>query len=89
MAEKLKETVAIISQKIRAIRELLSQKPPLKKALEEFIREFEEMELNNQVLILQAFETESTVRSFLVTSGAIQVKLINKVLARIKKKQKY
>ena len=52
MAEKLEETVAIVLQEIRAIRELLGQKPPLEKALEEFMREFEEMELDDQVLIL-------------------------------------
>ena len=43
------------------------------------------MELNNQVLILQAFKMELTVRSFLVILGAIQVKLVNKILVKIKK----
>ena len=47
MAEKLKETITIVLQEIRVIKELLSQKPPLKKALEEFIKEFKEMELDN------------------------------------------
>jgi hypothetical protein len=40
VTEKLEKIIAIILQEIRAIKELLSQKPPLKKALEEFIRVF-------------------------------------------------
>ena len=47
MAEKLEETVTIVSQEIRATRELLGQKLPLKKASEEFIKEFKEMELDD------------------------------------------
>ena len=47
MAGKLGKIIVIISQEIKATKKLFSQKPPLKKALEEFIKEFKEMELDN------------------------------------------
>ena len=45
------------------------------------------MDLNNQVLILQAFKAETTVKSFLITTKELQKRLINKILAIIKKKE--
>ena len=45
------------------------------------------MDLNNQVLILQAFKVETTVKSFLVTTKELQKRLINKILTTIKKKK--
>ena len=78
------EAIEIISQDIRAIRELLGQRLHLEKASAEFIEEFKEMDLDDQVLVLQAFETESTARSFLVTSGELQKRLVNRILERIK-----
>ena len=45
------------------------------------------MDLSDQVLILKAFKTESIAKTFLITSGALQKKLINKTLAKIKKKK--
>ena len=45
------------------------------------------MDLNNQVLILKAFKAESMARTFLITLGALRKRLINKTLAKIKKKE--
>jgi len=45
------------------------------------------MDLNNQVLILEAFKTESTARTFLIILGALQKRLIDRTLAKIKKKE--
>ena len=42
------------------------------------------MDLDDQVLVLQAFDTESTARSFLVTLGELQKRLVNRILKRIK-----
>ena len=45
------------------------------------------MDLNNQVLILKAFKIELIVRTFLITLGALQKRLIDRTLAKIKKKE--
>jgi len=45
------------------------------------------MDLDDQVLILEAFKTESTARTFLITSGALRKRLIDRTLAKIKKKE--
>jgi len=45
------------------------------------------MDLNNQVFILKAFKTESTVKTFLITSRALQKRLIDRTLTKIKKKE--
>jgi len=42
------------------------------------------MDLDNQVLVLQAFETELIARSFLVTLGGLRKRLVNRILERIK-----
>ena len=76
-----------MSKEIRATRELLSQKPPLENASVEFLNKFNNIDLNNQVLILEAFKTELTVKTFLIILGALQKRLINKTLAKIKKKE--
>jgi hypothetical protein len=43
------------------------------------------MDLDDQVLILKAFKMESMAKTFLITSGALQKRLIDKTLAKIKK----
>ena len=86
-ADRLEESIDLVSQEIRATRELLGQKPPLETASVEFMKEFKEMDLDDQVLILQAFEAETTARSFLVTTGELRKRLINKILATMKKKE--
>src|SRR5439155_12904084 len=86
-ADKLGESVALISQEIRATRELLGKMSSLEKASEEFMKEFEEMDIDDQVIILQAFEAESTARMFLVTSGEIRKRLVHKILLKRKKEE--
>jgi len=83
----LGETVELVSKEIRATRELLSQKPPLEKASVEFLNEFDDMDLDDQVLILEDFETELTARTFLITLGALRKRLIDRTLAKMKKKE--
>ena len=39
------------------------------------------------MLILEAFKIELTVRTFLITLGALRKKLIDRTLAKIKKKE--
>ena len=45
------------------------------------------MDLNNQVFILEAFKTELMARTFLIILGVLQKRLIDKTLAKIKKKE--
>ena len=45
------------------------------------------MDLDDQVLILEAFETELTARTFLITLGALRKRLIDRTLAKMKKKE--
>jgi hypothetical protein len=85
-ADKLSDSVSLVSEEIRATRELLGQMSPLEKASEEFMKEYSEMDIDDQVLILQAFsEDPSIARMYLITSGEIRKRLINKIL--LKKKQ--
>jgi hypothetical protein len=43
----LGETVELVLKEIRATQELLSQKPPLEKALVEFLNKFNDIDLND------------------------------------------
>ena len=59
----------------------------VEKALGEFLNEFNGMGLDNPVLILEALKTASTARTFLITSEALRRGLIDRSLAKIRKKE--
>ena len=83
VTEALKETVKKVTKEIRATRELMAQKSPQEKASAEFIHEFSHLNPVEQLAVLQAFETESTARLFLVTAGVVELRqsLIDDILA--------
>ena len=78
----LKKTVKQITKDIRTTRQLIAQKSPQEKAFMEFIKKFSHLDLVKQLVVLQAFETESTVKLFLITAkiAELQQSLINNIL---------
>ena len=78
----LKKTVEQITKEMRATRQLITQKSPQEKASMEFIEEFSHLDLAEQLVVLRAFETESTARLFLMMAGVAKLRrsLINNIL---------
>ena len=69
----LEETVEKVTREMRATRELIAQKSPQEKASAEFIHKFSHLNPVEQLIVLWAFETESTARLFLVTAEVIEL----------------
>jgi hypothetical protein len=74
IADTLGETINIMTKEMKATRELLAQKSPQERASAEFIHQFNFMETNDQLIVLRAFELESTARLFLVTANSIELR---------------
>ena len=83
----LEETVEQITREMRATRQLIAQKSSQERASIEFIEEFSHLDPAEQLVVLRAFETESTARLFLVTAGVAGLRrsLIDDILAGKKK----
>ena len=79
----LEETVEQITREMRATRQLIAQKSSQERASIEFIEEFSHLDSAEQLVVLRAFETESTARLFLVTAGVAGLRrsLIDDILA--------
>ena len=61
-------------QEMKATRQLIAEKSPQEKASMELIKEFSHLDPAEQLVVLWAFETESTARLFLVMAGVTELR---------------